>query len=201
MARRVVLGVVGAIPGALVGAGVGLFGGYGLAQRVGVTSAETQAYFQVLIAFPLLGVIGLISGAAALAALPSPRSPGLAATAGLGGLALLATCVAGITWHHAARPASVRVRNDAPSPIEQVYLGGDFRRASDVGTLATGESSRALEVDLDQPGSFAELRGRWRGEPFHLPLDPAQRDTLTEGRWLYVVQSAGETLTLAIRAD
>ena len=94
---------------------------------MGISSRETQAYFQVFVAMPLGGLVGLVTGAAGLAAIVAERRTALLIVALIGALVLIATAVIGVRWSTPKRPAEFRVRNDASEPLEQTYLGHDFR--------------------------------------------------------------------------
>jgi hypothetical protein len=201
VAKRLLLGFVGGIFGGFVGALIGIFAGYAIAEFIGVTSSETQAYFQMLVAMPAVGLLGFLTGGAAFAAMPKQpgsRKPWLAVAAA-GWMMMLGTCGLGITWRSASSPAEFRVRNDAPKPLERAYLGGDFRRASQLDTVSPGQTTEYFGVDLDQRGSFAAVRGRYDDDNFSLYLDEA--DTPAGGKYTYVITSTEGGLALELVHD
>lgn len=196
MGKRVVLGVLGGALGGVMGAIVGLFAGYGLAELIGITSRETQAYFQVFIAFPLLALVGIVTGALAAG---GKRARIIA---GLGALVLFASCAAGWSWHRVGRAAEVRVRNEMATPFAHAYLGFDFRRASSLDTLEPGWVSRYYAVDLDEPGSCNGVHGKIDGSERQIALALDQQASLREGgRYTFIVRDSAGQLSLAIVED
>ena len=192
------LALVGGILGGLIGAGIGIASGYALAEFVGVEHRETQAYFQVFVAMPACGLIGLLTGAAALAAIASERKLALGVVALLGAAALLFALVLGIRWHTPKRPAEFRVRNDTSAAFEQTYLGHDFRRTRSIGSVGAGATSDYVEVDLDERGTFNAVRGAQHGRQFQLTLELEQQQSLDPGRYTYVVREVEGQLTLEL---
>jgi hypothetical protein len=202
MAGKLLLfAIPGGIVGGLIGAGIAIASGYALAEAVGVQSRETQAYFQVFVAMPLGGIVGLVTGAAALAAIPAERRVALLIVALIGALALTATAVLGVRWSTPERPAEFRVRNDASQPLEQTYLGHDFRRATSLGTIAPGTTTDYHTVDLDERGSFNAVRGKYRGNQVQLTLELDRQKSLQAGRYTYVVVERDDRLALELQDD
>lgn len=201
MGKRVILGLVGAVPGGLVGAFVGIFAGYAIAELVGVSSREAQAYFQMLVAMPAIGLLGAFAGAFALASIPEGRKPVLPALSLVGFVLVFATCGLGLHWNADSRPASFRVRNDASQALERVYMGPDFRRASRVGDVPPGTTTDYKRADLDEPGSFNAVRGRYADDNFTLSLDSEQLETLDAEKYTFVVSEGPDGLQLELMTD
>jgi hypothetical protein len=196
--KQLVLAIAGGVLGGLVGAIVAIASGYGVAEALGISSRETQAYFQVFVAMPLGGLVGLVTGAAGLAAIVSERRAALLIVALIGAIMLIATAVSGVRWSTPKRPAEFRVRNDASEPLEQTYLGHDFRRATSLGSIAPGSTTAYHSVDLDERGSFNAVRGAYRGSQFQLTLELERQTSLDAGRYTYVVQERDGVLALEL---
>jgi hypothetical protein len=201
VASKLAFAIPGGVVGGLVGAGIAIASGYALAEAVGIQSRETQAYFQVFVAMPLGGLVGLVTGAAALAAIPAERRAALLIVALIGSLALAATAVLGVRWSTPKRPAEFRVRNNASEPIEQTYLGHDFRRATSLGTIGPGTTTDYHTVDLDERGSFNAVRGAYRGKQVQLTLELDRQNSLQAGRYTYVVVERDGKLELELEPD
>jgi hypothetical protein len=196
--KQLVLAIAGGVLGGLIGAIVAIASGYGVAEALGISSRETQAYFQVFVAMPLGGLVGLVTGAAGLAAIVSERRAALLIVALIGAIMLIATAVIGVRWSTPKRPAEFRVRNDASEPLEQTYLGHDFRRATSLGSIAPGSTTAYHSVDLDERGSFNAVRGAYRGSQFQLTLELERQTSLDAGRYTYVVQERDGVLALEL---
>lgn len=194
---KIVLALLGGLLGAIAGAVIGVGAGYPLAELCGVTSRETQAYFQVFIAMPLGALLGIATGVAALSLFVAERKTPLLIVASLGAAALVSGLVLGLHWATPKRPAEFRVRNDTSAPLEHVYLGHDFRRSTELGTIAPGATTEYHQVDLDQRGSFNGVHGD--RVILTLPLD--QQTSLAQGRYTYVVRTQGDVPVLELIAD
>jgi hypothetical protein len=109
--------------------------------------------------------------------------------------------VVGIRWSTPKRPAEFRVRNEASEPLEQAYLGHDFRRATSLGTLAPGSTTSYHTVDLDERGSFNAVRGAYRGTQVQLTLELDRQQSLAAGRYTYVVHERDGKLELELETD
>jgi hypothetical protein len=199
--KQLVLAIAGGVLGGLIGAIVAIASGYGVAEALGISSRETQAYFQVFVAMPLGGLVGLVTGAAGLAAIVSERRAALLIVALIGAIMLIATAVIGVRWSTPKRPAEFRVRNDASEPLEQTYLGHDFRRATSLGSIAPGSTTAYHSVDLDERGSFNAVRGAYRGSQFQLTLELERQTSLDAGRYTYVVHERDGVLALELIAE
>jgi hypothetical protein len=156
--KQLVLAISGGVLGGLLGAIIAIASGYGVAEALGIASRETQAYFQVFVAMPVGGLVGLVTGAAGLSAIVAERRAPLLIIALLGAIVLTATAVVGVRWSTPNRPAEFRVRNDASEPLEQVYLGHDFRRATSLGSIAPGSSSSRTVDRVHSSSSCSSLR-------------------------------------------
>lgn len=198
---KIVLGIVGALLGAVVGGVIGIGSGYPLAELVGVTSRETQAYFQAFVAMPVGGLVGLITGACALSSFAADRKAPLLIVAAIGGALLALALVMGLRWASPKRPAEFRVRNATADALDQTYLGHDFRRATSLGSLAPGSTTGYHQVDLDEPGSFNAVRGNRAGASFQLTLELDEQRSLAGDRFTYVVHDRAGTLELELIAD
>jgi len=152
--RNVVLAIMALVLGGLIGLMIGVYANYGVAELFADTK-EAQAYF-TLIVIPTVGLIG--AGTGLFGALILWKR-WFAIPAGLGVLMLIITTVLGVrfSWNH--RPAEFRVENRTNVHFEQVFLGGDFRRSTRVGSIAPGASSRAIRVNLDTPGTYNKING------------------------------------------
>lgn len=199
--KQLLLAIVGGVIGGLVGAIVAIASGYGVAEALGISSRETQAYFQVFVAMPVGGLVGLITGAAGLSAIAAERRTALLIVALIGAIVLTATAVIGARWSTPTRPAEFRVRNDASEPLEQTYLGHDFRRATSLGSIAPGSTTDYHRVDLDERGSFNAVRGAYRGKQVQLTLELEQQESIPAGRYTYVVHERDGALALELVAD
>jgi hypothetical protein len=199
--KQLLLAISGGVLGAIVGAIVAIASGYGVAEALGISSRETQAYFQVFVAMPLGGLIGLVTGATGLAAIVAERRTVVLIVALIGVLVLTATAVIGVRWSTPKRPAEFRVRNDASEPLEQSYLGHDFRRATSLGSIAPGSTTDYHTVDLDQRGSFNAVRGAYRGSQFQLTLELERQTSIDAGRYTYVVHERDGALALELVRD
>jgi hypothetical protein len=195
---KVVLAILGGLLGAIVGGVIGIGSGYPLAELCGVTRSETQAYFQLFVAMPLGALLGIATGAAALSLFVAERKTPLLIVTLLGTALLVSGLVMGLRWATPARPAEFRVRNAASEPLDQLYLGHDFRRSTKLGTLAPGATSEFHTVDLDARGSFNGVHGRLGNRNVQLTLPLDQQTALEPGRYTYVVQLEGETLELEL---
>ncbi len=196
--KQLLLAIPGGILGALVGAGIAIASGYALAEALGISSRETQAYFQGFVAMPLGGLVGLVSGAAAMAAIVAERRAPLLVVALLGAAVLITVALVGLRWSTPSRPAEFRVRNDTTEPFEQTYLGHDFRRTTALGVIAPGVTTDYHTVDLAEPGTFNAVRGKTRGSQFQLTLPLERQTTLDQGRYLYVVHEREGQLALEL---
>lgn len=185
--KQILFATLGALLGSLVGAMVFVGGGYALAELFGIDNRETQAYFRVLVAMPLGALIGLMMGAAGMAVIFAKRKGALLFVALAGVLLLTSAGALGVYWETPKRPAQFRVRNETRVPLERVYLGHDFRRASSLGSLAPAATSKYYTVDLDERGSFNAVRALYRGGQIQLTLDLSRQTSLTSGRYTYVV--------------
>jgi hypothetical protein len=199
--KALLLAIPGGIVGGLVGAIIAIASGYAVAEALGISSRETQAYFQVFVAMPLGGLVGLVSGVAGMAAIVAERRTALLIVALVGAIVLTATAVLGVRWSTPERPAEFRVRNDASMPLVQTYLGHDFRRTTSLGGIAPGTTTDYHGVDLDEPGSFNAVRGIHRGIPFSLTLEPEWQDSIAPGRYTYVVRDRDGVLELELVPD
>ncbi len=199
--KSLLLALPGGIVGGLVGAIIAIASGYAVAEALGISSRETQAYFQVFVAMPLGGLVGLATGAAGMAAIVAERRAPLLVVALFGALVLTATAVLGVRWSTPKRPAEFRVRNDASEPLEQTYLGHDFRRATSLGSIAPGSTTDYHTVDLDERGAFNAVRGAYRGSQFQLTLELERQTALDAGRYTYVVHERDGALALELEAD
>lgn len=201
MSKQLLFAIPGGLVGALVGAGIAIASGYALAEAVGIQSRETQAYFQVFVAMPIGGLVGLATGAAAMAAIPADRRGALLIVALIGAIALTVTAVLGVRWSTPKRPAEFRVRNEASEPLVDTYMGHDFRRATSLGTIAPGATTEYHTVDLDQRGSFNAVRGAYRGNQVQLTLELERQKSIKEGRYTYVVVERDGKLELELDPD
>jgi hypothetical protein len=199
--KQLVLAISGGVLGGLLGAIIAIASGYGVAEALGIASRETQAYFQVFVAMPVGGLVGLVTGAAGLSAIVAERRAPLLIIALLGAIVLTATAVVGVRWSTPNRPAEFRVRNDASEPLEQVYLGHDFRRATSLGSIAPGSTTDYHTVDLDERGSFNAVRGAYRGKQVQLTLELERQTSLDAGRYTYVVHERDGALVLELVPD
>lgn len=199
--KPLLFAIPGGIVGGLVGAIIAIASGYAVAEALGITSRETQAYFQVFVAMPLGGLIGLVSGAAGMAAIAAERRTALLIVALVGAIVLTAIAVLGVRWSTPARPAEFRVRNDASGPLVQTYLGHDFRRTTSLGSVEPGSTTDYHGVDLDERGSFNAVRGIHRGIPFALTLELELQNSIAPGRYTYVVHDRDGELALELVPD
>jgi hypothetical protein len=199
--KQLLLAISGGVLGGLIGAIVAIASGYGVAEALGISSRETQAYFQVFVAMPLGGLVGLVTGAAGMSAIVAERRTALLIVALVGAIVLIATAVVGVRWSTPKRPAEFRVRNDASEPLEQTYLGHDFRRATSLGSIAPGSTTDYHTVDLDQRGSFNAVRGAYRGSQVQLTLELERQNSIEPGRYTYVVHERDGVLALELVGD
>lgn len=199
--KQLLFAISGGVVGGLIGAIVAIASGYGVAEALGISSRETQAYFQVFVAMPLGGLVGLVTGAAGMSAIVAERRTALMIVALIGALVLIATAVIGVRWSTPTRPAEFRVRNDASEPLEQTYLGHDFRRATSLGSIAPGSTTDYHTVDLDQRGSFNAVRGAYRGSQVQLTLELERQTSIDPGRYTYVVHERDGVLALDLVGD
>lgn len=199
--KQVLLTIAGAVIGGLVGAIVAIASGYAVAELLGIASREKQAYFQVLVAMPAGGLVGLVTGAAGLSAIAAERRTPLLIIALIGAIVLTTTAVIGLRWSMPSHPAEFRVRNDASEPLEQTYLGHDFRRATSLGSIAPGSTTDYHRVDLDERGSFNAVRGSYRGSYVQLTLELERQESIAAGRYTYVVSEREGKLALELVAD
>ncbi len=188
--------------GAVLGGGLGLVAGslamYALAGLV-TRSRETQAYLTVVIV-PLVALLGAVTLGSTLAAIPARRTPYLVVAA-VGWVLLVLVLALGIGWNHRARPAKVRVRNETAMPFRNLFLGGDFRRSTGLGELAPGETSRAVGVDLAQPGSFDALEGRAGGGYVRHHLSPEEAAAIADGDYVWIVRGEDGALTYELARE
>lgn len=199
--KQLLFAIPGGIGGMVVGAVIAVASGYAVAELLGISSRETQAYFQVFVAMPLGGLVGLVAGAAAMAAIPAERRAPLLVVALIGAVVLSAIAVIGVRWSTPSRPAEFRVRNDANEPLEQTYLGHDFRRATALGSIAPGTTTEYHTVDLDERGSFNAVRGKYRDSQFQLTLELERQASITAGRYTYVIRADEGGLALELVPD
>ena len=184
---KILLAVVGALLGSIIGSIVFVGAGYALAEIFGIENRETQAYFRAFISMPLGAFIGLVTGAVGMAAISAKRRGTLLFIALTGAVLLTSAGLLGVYWEIPKRPAQFRIRNETSVPLERVYLGHDFRRASSLGSIQPGATSDYRTVDLDQRGSFNAVRALYRGGQIQLTLDLPRQTSLTKGRYTYVV--------------
>lgn len=193
MKGRFGLGCLGLVVGAGLGVLLGSLAMYALASLV-TKSRETQAYLTLLIV-PGVALVGAITVAATLAAIPAQRSPALLATAGVGWTVLLVVLAFGVSWHHRARPAQMRVRNETAMPFRNLFIGGDFRRSTRLGELLPGATTAPVPVDLAQPGSFDALEGQAGSGYVRHRLTPEESAALGDGDYTWVVRGTDGALT------
>lgn len=182
--------------GFLLGGGIGLVIGGGAAYPIAeliTSSRETQAYLAVLIV-PAMILIGGMTLALTLLGLTARSIPRLAL--GIPGwLLLVIALMLAVQWSRVARPAQISVRNETATPIQNLYLGGDFRRNTRIGDIAPGETSATVTVDLDKPLTFSALEGRCGGDYVRHRLQPEAREGLPDRDYLWVVGGEPGALT------
>lgn len=189
--RELGLGCLGFSAGGLLGASLGIWSGYGIA-ALSTPNAEKQAYMLLLIV-PAIALIGAYSLALTLSALPRRSWKRVLATIP-GWLVLLFALILGMRFHAVERPATLRLRNETTFPLEQVYVGLDFRRSTRLGQIPPG-SSTTTSIDLARRGTFGRISGHWQGKGFTL-WDPDTRQET--GDLTYVVTHDGTKLRLEI---
>jgi hypothetical protein len=193
--------IIGGILGLILGGIIGIGSGYAVAELLGISSRETQAYFQVFVAMPVGALVGLLTGAATLGLISADRKLPLLLVSLIGSALLLGALVMGLRWSSPERPAEVRVRNETSAALEQTYLGHDFRRATSLGTVAPGTTTAFHEVDLAERGSFNAVRGQRAGATFQLTLELDQQTSLQAGRYTYVVRERDGQLELELQPE
>jgi hypothetical protein len=193
---RIAVGVLGFFVGGAVGAFIGVFASYAIAERI-TDSRETQAYLTLLV-IPAVGFVGAITTLAALAWATQRRGLPIAVA---GGMVLAVVLALGASWRHVSRPARVRVQNASDLAFERVHLGGDFRRSTAIGGLAPGETSRAIEVDLDKPGTFDALEGGAGDGYVRHRLTREESAALPDGDYVWIVRGGADGLTYELAPD
>lgn len=184
-----------------LGGGVGLVIGSGASYAIAgliTDSRETQAYLAVLIV-PAIALVGAMTVAASIGAMAQSSAPRLLATVP-GWLVLIAAVLLAVQWSRPARPATVLVRNDTRTPIQNLYLGSDFRRNSRIGDLAAGATSPPIPVDLANRVTFNALEGRAAGDYVRHRLSPDQTADLADGTYLWTVGGEPGALTYRFEA-
>jgi len=192
------LGCLGVVIGACVGLVLGSLAMYALAGFV-TKNREAQAYLTLLIV-PGVALLGAVTVGATLAAIPAKRVA-LLGVAGVGWALLIGVLALGVSWHHRSRPAQVRVRNETSMPFHNLFLGGDFRRSTRIGELGPGETSRAVDVDLDQPGTFDALEGRAGSGYVRHWLSVAEAAAIADGNYAWVVRGEDGALSYELVRD
>jgi hypothetical protein len=156
-------------------------------------SSEAQAYL-VLLIVPMIALLGAVTGAATLG-LRFGRSRGLVMVAAPGWLMLLGVVGLSVAWAMPSRPGHVTVRNESTVSFRNVYLGSDYRRSTRIGFLRPGETSGALQVDLDNPHTFDALAGESPAELLRQRLSAEATTALTGLDYQWVVSGSDGALT------
>lgn len=191
---QVGIGCVGMVVGLVVGGMLGALSAYAIASLV-TSSRETQAYLTLLVV-PAVAVAGVVSGGALALAVARRRTAPL--VVGLvGGAVLVGVLALGALWHRRSKPGELRVRNETSVDFENLYVGGDFRRSTRIGGLASGETSAAVPIDLDEPGTFDALEGRAGGSFVRHRLGGSEREGLESGDYLWTVRDGADGFAYA----
>lgn len=196
---RLAIGCLLLFLGGVFGLLLGSFASYALAGLF-TPSRETQAYLTLLVvpAVAVVGAVTFVAGAQALKVKQGPSVP----LAVVGAVVLLGVLALGLSWHHRARPAQVRVRNETGQDFRNVFVGGDFRRSTRVGALAAGETSGPVAVDLAQPGSFDALEGQASGGGYvRHRLTAEESQAVADGDYAWVVREAGGAFSYALERE
>lgn len=194
---RLAVGCLSFFLGGGIGFVIGAGASYAIAALI-TDSRETQAYLAVLIV-PAVALVGALTTAGTLWALARSSGPRLLLTVP-GWLVLVAAVLLAVQWSRAARPATVLVRNDTGTPIQNLYLGSDFRRNSRIGDLAPGATSPPIQVDLANRVTFNALEGRAAGDYVRHRLSPDETAELADGAYLWTVGGEPGALTYRFEA-
>jgi hypothetical protein len=191
----VTTGCLGLVFGAALGAVLGVYSSYAIAELF-TASREKQAYLTITI-IPAIALLGALSVSATALGVVTRKKVAVI-LAGLGWGLLTLVLVKGLMFHHISRPSEFRVENQTQIMFQNVFVGGDFRQSHRVGNIAPGETSDAVIVDLDQPPTYNQLEGR-AGAGYVRYRDASK--SLTDGNYTYVVREEAEKLTYELRRD
>lgn len=192
--RTIAVGCLASVLGLAVGAMVGVLSAYAVASLL-TPSRETQAYLTLLVV-PAMAVVGALASSSLALGVATRRVPALIVGVALG-LVLVVVLALGVRWHHRAKPGELRVRNETSTDFENLFVGGDFRRSTRVGSLAAGETSRPVAIDLDEPGTFDALEGRAGGRTVRTRLQGGERQGLEAGDYVWIVREGDDGFAYA----
>jgi len=191
----VTTGCLGMVFGAALGAVLGVYSSYALAEFFSANH-EKQAYLTIVI-IPAVGLLGAIAVSSTALGVAT-RMKAAVMLAGLGWGLLALVLANGLMFHHIARPSEVRVQNQTKLMFQNVFVGGDFRQSHRIGNVAPGETSESVIVDLDRPPTYNQIEGR-AGIGYVRYRD--ERKSLTDGNYTYVVREEADKLTYELRRD
>lgn len=191
----VTTGCLGLVFGAALGAVLGVYSSYAIAE-IFTGGHEKQAYLTIMI-IPAIALLGALSVSATALGVVT-RKKAVMVLAGLGWGLLMLVLVNGLIFHRVSRPSEFRVENQTPIMFQNVFVGGDFRQSHRIGNIAPGQTSDPVTVDLDKPPTYNQLEGR-AGAGYVRYREAST--SLTDGNYTYVVREEADKLIYELRRD